>query len=757
MNFIEKQKQLEKIIAKYQDIIGNEAQELSTSLALQTSDKNLEAIKQMEEENRLLQIGIIGRVKAGKSTLLNALLFDGKSVLPKAATPMTAALTILSYGEKLSAEVEFFTTSDIENIKIEYNRYKYEKNRLVEKYKEELKTKRQEKLSKINKLKEKVTRTKLSDKEENEIIEKAEKRANHDLKSQISLVASFEQYEKIKASGISIDKLKSINSKIEAKNYSELGKKLLDYVAVGGKYMPFTKSVHIKLPNENLKDIQIVDTPGINDPVRSREERTRELLKFCDVVLIVSPSGQFLSSQDTELMDRITSKEGVRELYVVASQVDNQLSGSIKRDSDGDLHRALNLIVSQLSEHMNSTLTKLKSDSPEIGSTYDQLIELSREKIIYSSGISQTIASFWDDRKEWDGGTETAWNNLKRHYPDYFSDNDKQLSLSNLEKLSNIPEIYSIIENVRAQKDSILAKRKEEFLSAKMETLMDYKNEMIKFAEQRLKDVNSNDIKELEEKRVELKDIKNKASVYLDEEYSMLISQLKGGLKVSLTEILDGFFKKAKKDIRNAEDSETETWITRGGFLWLKKIHHSRTFVIVRTGAVRDALESLTSSIEDKIDVKAEKIIYSWRKNTPRELIKAIRTKVDDEYLETYRIIQAFRKVFNEITYPQIIYSGGLPESLYAKGTLKEKKAEDFIDIAQSYVNNLRKRVRNDIDQFLSKLITELSSIKLSEEFFSNYNTLLKELEEQIKNKKIIIDTFNRLISEIKKIDWEGD
>lgn len=42
-------------------------------------------------ENRLLRIGIIGQIKRGKSSFLNSLLFKGQDILPKAATPMTAA------------------------------------------------------------------------------------------------------------------------------------------------------------------------------------------------------------------------------------------------------------------------------------------------------------------------------------------------------------------------------------------------------------------------------------------------------------------------------------------------------------------------------------------------------------------------------------------------------------------------------------------------------------------------------------------
>lgn len=66
---------------------------------------------------RLLRIGIIGCVKAGKSSFLNALLFGGKSILPKAATPMTAALTKLSYAEKPGATIHFFKKGDWERIK----------------------------------------------------------------------------------------------------------------------------------------------------------------------------------------------------------------------------------------------------------------------------------------------------------------------------------------------------------------------------------------------------------------------------------------------------------------------------------------------------------------------------------------------------------------------------------------------------------------------------------------------------------------
>ena len=83
---------------EFTDTVSNaleESQLLSEEKIRQDYQKNAES-------ERLLKIGIVGAVKAGKSSLLNALFFSGQDILPKAATPMTAALTELTYAEKFS-------------------------------------------------------------------------------------------------------------------------------------------------------------------------------------------------------------------------------------------------------------------------------------------------------------------------------------------------------------------------------------------------------------------------------------------------------------------------------------------------------------------------------------------------------------------------------------------------------------------------------------------------------------------------------
>ncbi|GAA7286225.1 hypothetical protein HpCK44_12500 [Helicobacter pylori] len=173
-------------------------------------------LKEMQAKDRDLKVGIIGRVKAGKSSLLNALIFEGVEVLPKAATPMTASLTVLKYANTLSTEVEFYSLKDIAELKNEHERYVREFNRIVD---EEVK-KQKEKQSLSNRAKEGLknvgkafSRNKsdeaapkeniLSDKE---IVKRAEGIAKDKLKDDTRLVSSYDQCEKIKKADCSIRK-----------------------------------------------------------------------------------------------------------------------------------------------------------------------------------------------------------------------------------------------------------------------------------------------------------------------------------------------------------------------------------------------------------------------------------------------------------------------------------------------------------------------------------------------------------------------
>ena len=181
-NLLKMSQTLENLVQE-NDLVG-ELQGIEKEHGIRPSAELKEALDEKMEPERDLKIGILGRVKAGKSSLLNALVFKGQNVLPKAATPMTAALTVLEHGDAFEANIEYYTQNEIELIKSNHATCQ---NILENSQKE-----RFAELKENNK----------TGKSDSELQELAREYAIKKLKDEASLYAYYEQYEQIKQSGI---------------------------------------------------------------------------------------------------------------------------------------------------------------------------------------------------------------------------------------------------------------------------------------------------------------------------------------------------------------------------------------------------------------------------------------------------------------------------------------------------------------------------------------------------------------------------
>ncbi len=436
-------------------------------------------LKEMQAKDRDLKVGIIGRVKAGKSSLLNALIFEGVEVLPKAATPMTASLTVLKYAQNLSAEVEFYSPKDILELKNEHARYEREFQRMVG---EEVK-KQKEKQSLSNRTKEgfrNVGKAFRRDKSEaapkervlsdEEILEKARRIAKSELEKDTKLVSSYDQYEKMKKSRLTNTETK--DSHIQANSLEELNQKLLQFVGANGKFMPHTKAVQISLNNPNLKDLEVIDTPGVNDPIASREERTKALLKDCDVVFIVSPSGQFLTDSDMSLFDRVSHKEGLQEIYFVASQADSAvLSMSEVEKSNQHLPTAFENAQKALSSSLDKTMEALIQTNPNQQKIFEKAI---KNGVILTSGACFSMYKDFKNQASWERSKKTeeyhnALRNLRDFYPDAFSSDDK--SKESLLFLSNMSAIEERLKKAAKEKEKIMSQKWQDYEQSQAKNL----------------------------------------------------------------------------------------------------------------------------------------------------------------------------------------------------------------------------------------------------------------------------------------------
>ena len=130
---------MEKIISKigaldkYKDYLSNNSDISSFNESL----KNLKiSLEEKRQEGRIFKLGIVGQMKTGKSSFLNEYLF-GEEILPTAATPMTAALTLIKYSDENKAEIEFYNRDDWSSIEEKNKEYEKEYNKALEEAKEE--------------------------------------------------------------------------------------------------------------------------------------------------------------------------------------------------------------------------------------------------------------------------------------------------------------------------------------------------------------------------------------------------------------------------------------------------------------------------------------------------------------------------------------------------------------------------------------------------------------------------------------------
>ena len=742
MSVLELTKNLEKIVDKFN--LTEMVELYKNEFAISNSKELEKALNSLKEEGRTLKIGIVGRVKAGKSSLLNSLIFDGKDILPKAATPMTAALTILEYSENIGAKVDFFSKDDIEDIKKDYEKYQ---KQFEEKYQ--------------NKYQEMVQRLEKKGKEivPNDIKEKVTKQVKRELSELATLSSAYEQYSKIKNSGISVDELEQFKT-ISAKDSNELNNKLKEFVGANGKYMPFTKSVILQLNEKSLQGIQIIDTPGVNDPVVSREERTKELLKYCDAVLIVSPSGQFLSSEDINLFDRITSKEGIQEVYIVASQIDNQLWGSEKVEGNGILPNILNNISSKLTTYTKNIFQK----DEELKETklYKNIL---KNEVICSSALSYALYKKFDTPELWDSNETHTFNRLETEYKDFFD--TKEIAKQSLLNLSSIDKIRIILENLKIKKNEILEEKQKNFENNKLKIIKDYQNSLILDIENKMSQIKNSDIDKIKKQKNSLEKIEKEMSIYINEVYQDLVEDLDRSLKSLLNENLNSYFRKTKQDINQSEGSETETWneeytVDKGsGFLFWRDLTGNRyetktrtkseTYTTARAGFVRNSLEELTDSIEMTIDMSVKKYLKEWRKSVFKEIITNLREKVDDEKLDVSIISRTIRKVVNSVELPDISYTGTFPDNLKRSGTLTGGDAETFLSEATNYVSDMKNRVKTDIKVYLNSLVSNLNQIDIGSNIFENYRKEIKDLEYKIANKELMLERYNNILKELNE------
>lgn len=208
-----------------------------------------------------LKIAVIGKMKAGKSSFVNALIFHD-NVLPSGTAPTTVTLTEIAYTDDpqkdSKVEVELLTQSDIEDIRNNAN-------------------------SKVEKISANAT----------------------DLLSSLNNIkGGYEQYAGKGSVEIDLDELSKFTS-------------------ADGPYSGLAKKITIYKHLDVLKGLKIIDTPGFNDPVISRGEATKSALKDCQIILFIHDYMDMYDEDEISILQEQVEYTGVSMLVDILNKMDS--------------------------------------------------------------------------------------------------------------------------------------------------------------------------------------------------------------------------------------------------------------------------------------------------------------------------------------------------------------------------------------------------------------------------------------------------
>lgn len=281
----------------------------------------------------ILTIGVIGQMKCGKSTFLNSFVFED-TVLPAATTPMTAALSVITYGEQKKVVAEFYTNDEWEEQKAQAAR------------------------------------------------------------SLDDVAGDTMAESKIKAAKELVSKASRLGSNLRdylGKTKEDSFENIIEYVGADGKYVSITKSVKIYYPKEYLKGVEIVDTPGFNDPIVSREERTKEFLKKADVVLMMLYAGRPFDATDRDIIFKNVSQCGIGKVLIGINKYDIPYCSDVNSEDEEQIKDYVKSEIAKACRESNdNTLSDILSEAEPIPLSAEMalLSELPMSKVNSEEALS---------------------------------------------------------------------------------------------------------------------------------------------------------------------------------------------------------------------------------------------------------------------------------------------------------------------------------------------------------------------------------
>ncbi|MEX8499844.1 dynamin family protein [Leptothrix ochracea] len=708
-------------------------------------ERNLVAAR---DENRNLRIAVIGQMKAGKSSFLNAAFF-GRDLLPKADTPMTAALTKIVYAPQAKAEVEFYSADDwagIERRAHDYDRqYAEEERRLMD---------AQAPQRSMSPFAKPQTPRKPS---AEEVIRRLP----------MATTASRELVNKARQQGLNpsdyLGKKHTLDSVASA---ADLAQAMHDYVGSHGRFTAITKMSVLYVDDPRLEGLEIIDTPGFNDPVVSRGQITRGFLGQTDVVFLLSNMGQFLTASDMSVLREQLPEAGIddKAVFLIGSQRDLALRqdrdiahSASKQPDDRRAAAMIHLLDNKLGKLAGQTLDTQINQPGMDDKTRRILGAVKKNKPRFISSWAWMIAEKFDHLSEDD----------RYHLDELERATGYKFSPDTLRHLSNIPALRDEILAQRQRKIELITSKENILINGAFDGIKNRLNRMMEELIKRSERIRSNNISELEKAEHDIISRMHGGRRKIEDVFDQQFVKTSQNFALLKTEARKEAQKYQKVNVvreKTTESYQVDTsWF--GGLFGHDWETRYRDVVTVYASA-QDAIEkleqfairagaSLQKSIIDCVDLDRLR----------REVSQASMSLFDtsDANFDAELMLSEVNKSLRRLTIPNIDFGKNdyCTEIVRAFGS--DRVSEDQIDALKKAQREAMKIILTDLEGEMERKITtigkslESTGKTLVENMLSDIQKSLTELRNQIADKEQSLLRIDRaqacLVDQLVKLD----
>lgn len=369
--------------------------------------------------------------------------------------------------------------------------------------------------------------------------------------------------------------------------------RLDEYVGDRGKLTPVTKAVRLFVNDPRLENLEIVDTPGLNDPVPARTEKTREALKHTDVAFFLSQTGgSFLDSMDIELLASQLPSEGVTHFELLGTKFDSAILDNFSKESFQEAENDARIRLTETARKaITSYLDIREKSNPKI-----------REKMegclppIFISALAHNLSI--KTPEEYDATEKHLFEGFKMQQDIW---KDLELTPDVFKRMGNIEPVVERYQHVRQEKDNILREKVQNLGPTAQSKLITLVEELREHAREREELLRRQSLEDLEQQENQLKDRIEGIHAGVAEVMGDIIAST-GKNAVDVKNQIrqeSGSFGtiQEKTGTKTVKDSYEQSYET--GFWFWKKTKYRTVYydreVTYRYAAVSDAMENIHS------------------------------------------------------------------------------------------------------------------------------------------------------------------